>query len=74
MIIITENYEWHYFQENVFDYLVSGRLMTCPCPVTGDPIIHDIEIKEIWDMEEGNDLTKVVDHDYITEHLNTLIL
>lgn len=74
MIIIYENFVPVSFFEIVENYEVSGILMTCPCPVTGDPIIHDIEIEHILCLESFNDLTNVVDHDYITEHLNNFIL
>jgi hypothetical protein len=74
MILAFNNFQWIPFFEIVEEYGVSGRVMTEPCPVTGDPIIHDIEIDEIWDMEQNKNLTKVVGHDYIIEHLNNLIL
>jgi len=74
MIIIWNNFEWHYFTEYVGNYLVSGTLMTEPDPVNGNPIIHDIEINEIWDYEQEKDLTNVICHDYITAELETRLI
>lgn len=74
MILIFRNFEWHPFFEIIEEYEVTGRVMTCPCPVTGDPIIHDVDIDEIFDLEQNKNLTNVIGHDYIAEHLNNYIL
>lgn len=73
MIIIYNNFEWAYFQEQFDYYIVSGYVMTCPCPVTGDPIVHDVKIEEIWDVEQNKNLTNVIGHDWIASNLDNRI-
>jgi len=74
MILVYNFYEWIDFFETLELYEVSGKVMTCPCPITGDPIVHDIILDHILDLETSNDMFHVVDHDSIADKLNYFIL